>query len=106
MCTQLGVVVVVVVVEKSIQDLPTKCVSSWRGWGVRGGEETHSRCTYQMYIQLVGRGGGGGEEETRIQDLLTKCVSSWGMGGGYGGGGEKHSRPTYQMCIQLGDGWW
>ena len=31
MCTQLGVVVVVVVVEKSIQDLLTKCVPSW-GW--------------------------------------------------------------------------
>ena len=30
MCTQLGVVVVVVV-EKSIQDLLTKCVPSW-GW--------------------------------------------------------------------------
>ena len=33
MCTQLGVVVVVVVVvEKSIQDLPTKCAPSWGWW--------------------------------------------------------------------------
>ena len=32
MCTQLGVVVVVVVVEKSIQDLTTKCAPSWGWW--------------------------------------------------------------------------
>ena len=31
MCTQLGVVVVVVV-EKSIQDLTTKCAPSWGWW--------------------------------------------------------------------------